>query len=140
VYSSQQLLAKQLEQLQALEQRLLEEKDILQQHDPQALIKISEQKHQLLLAIDKLDKTIGEHPQFQQDKSTGILSEYLDEIALTLQRCQAQNNINGHIIQQSALTVARLKSSLLENHNKSSITYDSAGKTSGGLSSLNIKA
>jgi flagella synthesis protein FlgN len=140
VYSSKQLLAKQLAQLQMLEQLLLEEKDILQQHDPQALINISEQKHQLLLAIENVDKTIGQDVQFQQDKNAGLLSQLLDEIDQVLQRCQEQNTINGHIIEQSTLTVERLKSSLLENHNKSSMTYDSSGKTSGGLSSLNLKA
>jgi flagella synthesis protein FlgN len=33
-----------------------------------------------------------------------------------------------------------MKNSLLENHNRSSMTYDKKGKTSGRLSSLGIKA
>ena len=65
---------------------------------------------------------------------------HLADIEACLVRCKKQNQINGLIIHQSQLSVERMKTSLLENHNKSSMTYDSKGKTSGGLSSLGLKA
>jgi len=113
---------------------------ILQQHEPDALVQISEQKNQLLLDIKSLDQKINLNQQFAQDKAAGILAEELIKISDLLTLCQQKNNINGQIIQQSQLAVERMKTSLLENNNKSSITYDSKGKKSGGLSSIEIQA
>jgi flagellar biosynthesis protein FlgN len=57
-----------------------------------------------------------------------------------LARCQKQNVVNGSIIQQSQLAVERMKTSLLDNHNKSAVTYNEGGKKYASLSSLNLKA
>ncbi|QBG35247.1 flagellar export chaperone FlgN [Litorilituus sediminis] len=136
----QQLLAQQLEQLKTLETLIAQEKSILQQHDPDALIKVSQEKNQLLLAIEALDKRIALDQPFAQEKAAGKLTAELEEITKLLEHCQKQNAINGSIIQQSQLAVERMKTSLLENHNKSTITYDNKGKKSGGLSSIGLKA
>lgn len=138
--SSEQLLSRQLSQLQALEQLLLDEKDILLKHAPDALNEITAQKNDLLLSIKNLDSQIGQSRQFLQDKRDGKVSTHLKEIESVLERCQQQNQLNGQIIQQSQLTVNRMKTTLLESHSKDSLTYDSKGKKSGGLSSLGLKA
>lgn len=137
---SLQLLAKQHEQLSALAQIIADEKQVLQQHDPEALLAISQHKNTLLLEIQKLDQTISQNQAFAQDKAAGKLTQQLTEITDLLAHCQQQNLVNGQIIQQSQLAVERMKTSLLENHNKSAITYDSKGKKSAGLSSLGLKA
>jgi len=136
----QQFLAKQHAQLSALEKVIADEKVILEHHNPDALIQISAEKNQLLLDIQTLDKQISVHQVFAQDKAAGLLDQELAEIAELLTRCQKQNQINGLIIQQSQLAVERMKTSLLENHNRSSITYNSKGKKSAGLSSIGLKA
>lgn len=138
--TSNELLTKQHQQLSALAQIIADEKEILQQHSPQALLDISAKKNQLLLDIQQLDQQIGLDQKFAQDKASGKLSQQLNEIADLLTHCQEQNLINGQIIQQSELAVERMKTSLLENHNKSAITYDNKGKKSAGLSSLGLKA
>jgi flagella synthesis protein FlgN len=138
--TSLQLLAKQHEQLSALAQIIADEKQVLQQHDPEALLAISQNKNTLLLEIQKLDQTISQNQAFAQDKAAGKLTQQLTEITDLLAHCQQQNLVNGQIIQQSQLAVERMKTSLLENHNKSAITYDSKGKKSAGLSSLGLKA
>ncbi|RHW75940.1 flagellar export chaperone FlgN [Colwellia sp. RSH04] len=138
--SPQQLLAQQLQQLQTLEKLIITEKQVLQQHDPEALVTISQEKNQQLLAIESLDKHISLDQQFARDKAAGILDNELAEITDLLSQCQQQNLVNGQIIQQSQLAVERMKTSLLENHTKNTITYDSKGKKSGGLSSIGIKA
>jgi len=138
--TSLQLLAKQHEQLSALAQIIADEKQVLQQHDPEALLAISHHKNTLLLEIQKLDQTISQNQAFAQDKAAGKLTQQLTEITDLLAHCQQQNLVNGQIIQQSQLAVERMKTSLLENHNKSAITYDSKGKKSAGLSSLGLKA
>ncbi|MEI6893055.1 MAG: flagellar export chaperone FlgN [Colwellia sp.] len=135
-----ELLAKQHQQLTLLAQVIANEKQILQQHDPKALLTISQEKNTLLVEIQQLDQKIGLNQSFAQEKAAGKLTLELKEITELLHHCQQQNLINGQIIQYSQLAVERMKTSLLENHNKNEITYNSKGKKSAGLSSLNIKA
>jgi flagella synthesis protein FlgN len=137
---SKELLAQQFSQLQELEQIITDEKLVLQQHQPDALLQISEKKNQLLLSIQKLDQQIRINQAFAQDKAAGFLGKQLTEIESLLTLCQQKNQVNGQIITQSQLAVERMKTSLLESHNKTSVTYDSKGKKSGGLSSIGLKA
>jgi len=134
------LLTKQLEQLQQLEGIIDAEKAILQQRNADELTNITEQKNNLLMAIQTLDQQFGQSPQFKLDKEQGLYTEQLSLIEATLIRCKNKNEVNGQIIQHSTIAIERLKTSLLENVNKSSMTYDKTGKTTGGLRSLGIKA
>jgi len=134
------LLQKQLEQLQQLEQLLESEKEALTKQVPAQLVKISEEKNLLLEAIQTLDQSFEQSVQFKEGRSQGLYRAALTSIEDALIRCKEKNYINGQIIQHSQLSVERMKTSLLQSHNKSSITYDSKGKTTGGLSSLGIKA
>jgi len=134
------LLKQQLGQLQQLEAIIESEKDSLQQQDPEKLVEISEQKNQLLLAIQSLDQQFEQSPQFKKEKSQGLFTDILEEIETILLRCKDKNQVNGQIIEQSQLAVERMKTSLLQSHNKNAMTYDSKGKTSAGLSSIGIKA
>jgi flagella synthesis protein FlgN len=135
-----QLLSQQLSQLIALEAVIDDEKHLLQGQDPILLSQISEDKNQLLLAIDSLDKLFAQRVNFSKEKQAGLHEQQLTEIESALIRCKNKNTVNGQIIQHSQLAIERMKTSLLQQHNKSSITYDSKGKTSGGLNSLGIKA
>jgi flagella synthesis protein FlgN len=139
-FSPNSFLNQQYQQLTDLVEMIANEKLILQQHDPDALLLISEEKNILLLAIEALDQKISQDKGFAQDKAAGILTEALANIALLLEQCKQQSLVNGQIIEQSKLAVERMKTSLLENHNKNAITYDSKGKKSAGLSSLGLKA
>lgn len=134
------LVKTQLTQLEQLEAIIDAEKEVLQKQSPDKLTEISSQKNELLVAIQNLDKQFSENAQFIEDKANGLFSEELKLIETTLLRCKEKNHVNGQIIAQSQLAVERMKTSLLQNHNKSSMTYDNKGKTSGGLSSLGIKA
>jgi len=138
--TAQQLVDKQLSQLQALHSLLHSEKEILQQHKPDALVEVIDKKNSLLVEIQTLDLTIGRSVEFAQSKAAGEFQQELNDVKTLLLDCQELNFVNGQIIQQSQLAVERMKTSLLESHNKSAITYDGKGKKSAGLSSLNIKA
>lgn len=137
---SKELLTQQFVQLQELEQIITDEKVILQQHQPDALLQISEKKNQLLLSIQNLDKKISINQTFAQDKAAGFLNQELADIKELLKLCQQKNQVNGQIIAQSQLAVERMKTSLLENHNRTSVTYDNKGKKSGGLRSIGLTA
>ena len=136
----QQLVSQQLSQLLQLETLLNTEKEILQQQNPNALISITADKNNLLIAIQEIDNAIGQSFEFKQEKLAGNFNNELAEIKASLERSKKQNQVNGLIIHQSQIAVERMKTSLLVNHNKSSMTYDNKGKTSSGLSSLGIKA
>jgi flagellar biosynthesis protein FlgN len=134
------LLAQQLTQLSQLESLLQQEREVLQKHSPDALLEITQQKNNLLAEIQTLDSTISTSQVFLQQKSKGELDVKLQEVENILTRCKELNQVNGQIITQSELAIDRMKSSLLEKHDKSSMTYDSKGKKHVGLSSLGIKA
>ena len=136
----QQLVSQQLSQLLQLETLLNTEKEILQQQNPNALISITADKNNLLIAIQEIDNAIGQSFEFKQEKLAGNFNNELAEIKASLERSKKQNQVNGLIIHQLQIAVDRMKTSLLVNHNKSSMTYDNKGKTSSGLSSLGIKA
>jgi flagella synthesis protein FlgN len=139
--SSEMLLNIQHQQLLELKDLLIAEKDILQkQTTPDELTLITEQKATLLQAIETTDKTLSQHNEFLEKRAAGEYSEQLAVIENTLIECKNLNQVNGSIIQHSTLAVERMKSSLLENHNRMSMTYDNKGKKSAGLSSLDLKA
>ena len=135
-----QLLSQQLSQLVALEAIIDDEKNILQGQEPIQLTQVSEDKNQLLLAIDSLDKLFSQRVTFSEEKKAGLHEQQLNEIESVLIRCKNKNTVNGQIIEHSQLAIERMKTSLLQQHNKSSMTYDSKGKTTGALNSLGIKA
>ncbi|GHE81136.1 flagellar export chaperone FlgN [Thalassotalea profundi] len=139
-FDGKQALEQQLHQLQQLLLILEQEKDILIKSDPDQLTNIGLVKNELLLSIQTLDKQIEQSVKFRQGKAQGLFDETLAQIEACLLKCKDQNQINGQIIEHSQLAVERMKTSLLQNHNKSSLTYDNKGKTSGGLSSLDVKA
>ncbi len=138
--NAQQLVSQQLSQLHSLKCLLDEEKQVLQNHNPDDLTELTNNKNILLIEIKDLDLTIARSVEFAQNKAAGQYQSELDEIKTLLTECKAINFVNGQIIEQSQLAVQRMKTSLLESHNKSAITYDGKGKKSAGLSSLNIKA
>ena len=135
-----ELLTQQLSQLISLEAIIDNEKNILQGQDPVQLTQITEDKNNMLLAIDTLDKVFAQRSDFAKEKQSGLYGPELSEINSILTRCKDKNAVNGRIIEHSQLAVERMRTSLLNQHNKTSMTYDSKGKTSGGLSSLGIKA
>jgi flagella synthesis protein FlgN len=138
--TAEQLIAQQLQNLQQLEDLLVLEKAVLQKQDPEDLITVTQQKNTLLQSIQKLDEKNAQDPVLKNEIESGIHQKKIDEIEAILIRCKNKNHVNGQVIQQSSLAAERMKNSLLENHNRSSMTYNSKGKKSGGLSSLGIKA
>lgn len=139
-HSPEQIVQHQLMQVGKLEEILLAEKEILQQQSPDQLIEITKQKGDLLHNIEAVDKQLQNNSEFIQQKEHATITQLLSEIDTTLERCKELNQVNGLIIQHSSIAVERMKSALLENRSKSSMTYNNKGKKSGGLSGKSIKA
>ncbi|WP_426358529.1 flagella synthesis protein FlgN [Pseudocolwellia sp. HL-MZ19] len=135
-----ELLAQQTNQLVELEQLLKDEYEILKLHSPDKLVAINKLKNELLVKIDATDQLLAANAQFVEDKKNGNYSDQLKAIENILINCKSLNKVNGEIIHKSQLSIERMRTTLLENHTKSTLTYDNKGKTSGGLSSLDLKA
>lgn len=135
-----ELLNQQNNQLVELIRLLKDEYEILQKNNPEKLIEINKLKNSLLLQIDSTDKLLASNTQFVEDKKSGVYVKELKIIEKSLTDCKNLNQVNGEIIQKSQLSVERMRTTLLENHTRSTLTYDNKGKTSGGLSSLDLKA
>jgi flagella synthesis protein FlgN len=134
------IINKQLLQVQQLEQILLQEKEILQQQDPDTLVAISNKKTDLLTVINATDASSKESPNYQVLLADPGFSETFANIENCLAHCKELNNVNGMIIQQSSLAIERLQNELLENRSRSSVTYDNKGKKNAGLMGKGIKA
>lgn len=134
------IINKQYLQVQQLEQILLQEKAILQQQDPAALVTISNKKTDLLTVINDTDVASKKISNYQQLLADESFSEIFTNIESCLAKCKELNTVNGMIIQQSSLAIERLQNELLENRSRSSMTYDIKGKKSGGLMGKGIKA
>ncbi|WP_448249181.1 flagellar export chaperone FlgN [Thalassotalea agariperforans] len=134
------IINKQLLQVQQLEQILLQEKEILQQQDPDALVAISNKKTDLLTVINATDASSKESPNYQALLADPGFAETFANIENCLAHCKELNSVNGMIIQQSSLAIERLQNELLENRSRSSMTYDNKGKKNAGLMGKGIKA
>jgi len=135
-----EILKQQDTQLLELEALLKEEHEILQQHHPEKLVELNQEKVTLLTQIDSTDKLFSNNAQFIADKKNGLYVDELMAIETTLLRCKDLNQVNGEIIHKSQISIERMRNALLEKRTKSTMTYDNKGKTSGGLNSLGIKA
>lgn len=134
------LLKQQNDQLCELAQLLKDEYEVLQHHKPEKLVAINELKNTLLAQIDSTDQVLAKSAEFINGKKNGLYVNELKAIETILISCKELNQVNGEVIHKSQLSIARMRTTLLENHTKSTLTYDNKGKTSGGLSSLDLKA
>lgn len=134
------ILLLQLKQLGELEVLLNDEQQILQHHNPEKLVAVNHAKTELLGKIESTDQLLATSPKFLESKNNGQYDDELQSIKSRLKICKDINQINGDIIGKSQLSIERMRASLLENHTKSTMTYDKKGKKSGGLSSMDLKA
>ncbi|MFM7967731.1 flagellar export chaperone FlgN [Aeromonas sp. A-5] len=71
------------------------------------------------------------------------LAAYPDEMAqlrAKLDACQAQNDINGRLLELSIVSNRRLATFLSQLRDRNSLTYDAKGNTRSGTRSYGIKA
>lgn len=132
------LLQTQDDYLSQMQGILEEEFSLLEQHQALALPALTERKQQLLASIETLDKTLAEMPELALQ-----LAAYPDEMAqlrAKLDTCQAQNDINGRLLELSIVSNRRLATFLSQLRDRNSLTYDAKGNTRSGTRSYGIKA
>lgn len=132
------LLLQQLNQLEAVSVILGHERDLVSGRDPDALVEMLEKKQQALLAVEHTDKAI--RTLVASGESLDNHQKVLDQIQGKLAECKKQSLINEKAVQQSQARLHHLQHLLVEGRQKESMTYDKAGRVSGGSLSKGIKA
>lgn len=122
------LLKQQQAQLDALLLLLRQELDVLVSRDYLALDTLTGEKTNLLSEIQSTDEqlaTASGLPDCQQQVWFLDLVNLLDS---RLEECKAQTAVNQQVLEQSQLTLDRLKNDILASRGKSGLTYTSKGK------------
>ena len=142
-HSLAELLQQQQQQLAAMLELLLVERDCMIRRDSEQLNEINQRKVEQLQAIQQLDHTLAQQYSASDFAATEIqtLKQQLEQ---QLQQLQQQNQVNGKIIAHSQVNLNMLKDLMLggisSKKDKSAMTYDQAGKKSSALKGRPIKA
>ena len=137
-----EILQDELGQMTRLEVVLGLEYEALQQRDSDALIKNTQEKQQLITAIESRGR---ERLELLQGAGYGIDKEAVlgfidaepqlrrrwDELEVVLLRCQKQNQVNGILLEKDKQLTKQLMGILLgEGSRKNTELYDAKGSTS----------
>ena len=100
----------------------------LTQRDAVQLDVLVEQKSDLLQKIATLDQTLAELPELESVRGQDWFIQQLAQMDTTLAACKQQTQVNQQVVEQSQLTLQRLKNELLGAQGKSGLTYTSKGQ------------
>lgn len=122
------LLTQQQAQLDALLLLLETELVVLASRDIVALDDITTQKIALLSQVQTIDKQISEQTALQECLQAPWFVEQVNTLDERLAECKAQTQVNQQVLEQSQLTLDRLKNEILATRGKSGLTYTNKGK------------
>lgn len=123
-----QALSVQHQQLESLKLILETELSLISARNPDALIKVLEEKQTLLDDIAQQSTEIA--ALFPNDK---VLSDETQSKITALEKllaeCKYRTEINEKAVEQGQLRLAHLRSLIVESRARESITYDKSGQT-----------
>lgn len=122
------LLTEQQAQLDALLLLLEQELIVLAARDIIALDELTAQKIALLTKVQATDQQIGQLSDLQQSTNAPWFIEQVNQLDERLAQCKSQTQVNQQVLEQSQLTLDRLKNEILATRGKSGLTYTSKGK------------
>lgn len=122
------LLTQQQAQLDALFVLLEQELVVLASRDIVALDELTAQKIAMLTQVQATDEQIGAQSTLQDAVNAPWFIEQVDTLEARLAQCKAQTQVNQQVLEQSQLTLDRLKNEILATRGKSGLTYTSKGK------------
>lgn len=134
------ILADQVAQLQQLLELQAREKDFLIKRDAPALDALTQRKEHLLDTIQNLDQQLTEHPQRENISTDSELHQQQGIILDLLEKCQANNEVNGQLVRTTLGRIHHLKQTIQAAYSGTAVTYTNKGKTSSGPSGSSIKA
>ncbi|MFC3095106.1 flagellar protein FlgN [Alteromonas sediminis] len=139
------LFETQCEQLNNLLMLLDRELHLISAREPDELMRLVEEKNQLLDAIQKLDGDIAAYyAEHMTGDNKASLSDdeqrLLDENSRLLEQCKYNTSINEKAVEQGQLKLAHLRQLIMDVRAKESLTYDKSGATKGGTLGKGVSA
>lgn len=134
------LLQQQQAQLDALLLLLRQELAALATRDIDTLNANTSEKQTLLSEIQATDASIAASTLLQIAQSEPWFKHHITALEKSLAECKQQNDVNQITVEQSQLTLQRLKTELLSARGKSGLTYTNKGKPTVDNMGKGIKA
>lgn len=122
------LLNQQLAQLDAMLLLLSEELHALTQRDIELLDSLVKKKSILLEQISAVDQELATIPDMLNVRQQDWFTTSVAAIETKLENCKTQTQINQQVLEQSQVTLQRLKNELLSSKGKSGLTYTNKGQ------------
>lgn len=137
-----QQLDDQLKNLTSLKLMLDQELHLISSRDAESLINLLHDKETLLTSIQTLDDSIN--PQLavlqEQGPLSSEISTKIERSKVLLSECQYCTEVNQKAVEQGQLRLQHLRNLMMDVRAKESLTYDKAGKKTGGLTGKGISA
>ena len=134
-----QAIAKQVEQLSTLVALLEKELQLISSRDAESLMKLLDEKTQLLTSIQTLDSDIE-----RTLAGSASLSQYdedlMEQANRLLDDCKYRTQVNQKAVEQGQLRLTHLRNLMMEVRAKESLTYDKKGKPKGGTLGSGVSA
>jgi len=130
---------KQIALLTQLKTFLDNELQLITARDAEALLKLVEEKRQVLETIQQQDAVVAEFYE-AETTVTEPTQALLEQAKQLLEDCKFSTNVNAKAVEQGQLKLEHLRKLLIEVRNKESLTYDKAGRAQGGGMLGSIKA
>jgi len=134
-----QAIAKQVEQLSTLVALLEKELQLISSRDAESLMKVLDEKTQLLTSIQTLDSDIE-----RTLAGSASLSQYdedlMEQAKRLLDDCKHRTQVNQKAVEQGQLRLTHLRNLMMEVRAKESLTYDKKGKPKGGTLGSGVSA
>jgi|TARA_Y100001968_G_C19316044_1_gene696739 flagellar biosynthesis protein FlgN len=134
-----QAIAKQVEQLSTLVALLEKELQLISSRDAESLMKVLDEKTQLLTSIQTLDSDIE-----RTLAGSASLSQYdeglMEQAKRLLDDCKYRTQVNQKAVEQGQLRLTHLRNLMMEVRAKESLTYDKKGKPKGGTLGSGVSA
>ncbi|WP_019676390.1 flagellar export chaperone FlgN [Arsukibacterium perlucidum] len=134
------LLQQQQAQLDALLLLLRQELAALAARDIDSINSITIDKQNLLTEIQATDTNIAGSELLDIARTESWFKQQITQLEAALAACKQQNDVNKLTLEQSQLTLQRLKTELLSARGKSGLTYTSKGKPTVNNMGKGIKA
>lgn len=112
---------------------------LISARDAEALLKLVEEKLQVLELVQEQDVKVAElyNAETVISENTEAL---LNQAKQLLEDCKFSTNVNAKAVEQGQLRLEHLRKLLIEVRNKESLTYDKTGRAQGGSKMGTIKA
>jgi flagella synthesis protein FlgN len=137
--SVSELLKRQVEHLSTLAAVLEKELQLISSREAEPLMKLLDDKTQLLEVIQKTDveieKAISVQGSMQAEDDA-----LMEQAKSLLDDCKYRTQVNQKAVEQGQLRLTHLRNLMMEVRAKESLTYDKKGKPKGGTLGSGVSA